>query len=99
MEDEDFINEKNNGNSEDEIDQSSPTTPRRLSRTSEHNPGGSGGSGGGSFAWNHFTKDTNFKDNKKATCHHCNKTYTCSGGSTSGITKHLKNVHNIVQKD
>lgn len=78
-------NEENTHNSENEID---PTTPRKLSL--EH-------SGSGSFVWNHFTKDADYKTNKKVTCIHCKKIYTCSGGSTSGITKHLKNGHNIVQ--
>lgn len=78
-------------NSENEIDQSAPTTPaRRLSETSET-------SITGSFVWQHFTKDTNYKDNKKAKCNHCNKAYICTGGSTSGLTKHLKNVHNIMK--
>jgi len=50
-----------------------------------------------SFVWNHFTKNTDYKNNKKATCNHCKKVYICSASSTSGITKHLKNVHSIVQ--
>lgn len=80
-------------NSDDEIDQSSSRTPsRRSSGMLEHSSTGSG-----SFIWNHFTKDTNYKDNKKATCNLCNKVYICSGGSTSGVMKHLKNVHNIVK--
>jgi hypothetical protein len=37
------------------------------------------------------------KKNKKTTCNHCHRSYVCSGGSTSGITKHLRNVHNLVQ--
>jgi hypothetical protein len=78
-------------NSEDEIDRSVPATPRRLSEHLEPSLGS-----GGSFAWNHFTKDKGFKNNKKATCNHCHRSYVCSGGSTSGITKHLKNVHNLV---
>ena len=84
---------ENPPNSEDEIDRSSPTTPRRLSREIERNPIPTGGS----FVWHHFTKDTNYKENKKAACNHCNKTYICSGGSTSGLKKHLKNNHNIVE--
>jgi hypothetical protein len=82
-------------NSDDEIDQSSSRTPsRRSSGILEQS---STGSGAGSFIWNHFTKDTNYKDNKKVTCNRCNKVYICSGGSTSGITRHLKNVHNIIK--
>ena len=80
-------------NSEDEIDRSVPVTPRRLSEHLDHNPGM------GSFAWNHFTKDADFKNNKKATCNRCSKTYICSGSSTSGITKHLKNIHGIIQQN
>ena len=78
-------------NSEDEIDHSVPATPRRLSEHLEPSLGS------GSFAWNHFTKDADFKNNKKATCNHCFKSYIYSERSTSGIIKHLKNVHNIVQ--
>jgi hypothetical protein len=79
-------------NSEDEVDHSTSVTPaRRLS-------GGAGASSTtGSFVWAHFTKDTDYKNNKKAKCDHCNKTYVCTGGSTSGLTKHLKNVHNIIK--
>ena len=86
------VDEGNSHNSEDEIDQSFPTTPRRLSGVLEHS------SGSGSFVWNHFTKDSDYKNNKKAFCKHCNKSYTCSGISTSGIGKHLKNVHKIIVK-
>ena len=48
----------------------------------------------GSMAWIHFTKDPDFKENKKAMCKHCSKVYTCSGGSTTNMRKHLKR-HNI----
>jgi radical SAM protein with 4Fe4S-binding SPASM domain len=48
----------------------------------------------GSIVWIHFTKDPDFKENKKATCKHCSKVYVCSGGSTSNLKKHLKK-HNI----
>lgn len=85
--------EENQHNSEDEIDRSIPPTPRKLS---EHLDPASLGTV--SFVWNHFTKDTDYKNNKKATCNRCKKVYICSASSTSGITKHLKNVHNIVQQ-
>jgi len=78
-------NEENN--SEEEM--SSPTTPRKLSIDNLETSS--------SFVWSHFIKDVNYKTNKKVTCNHCQKTYICSGGSTSGLAKHLKNVHNIVQ--
>ncbi|PKC55398.1 hypothetical protein RhiirA1_475675 [Rhizophagus irregularis] len=84
-------------NSEDEIDASLPATPaRRLSNlesleNAQNNQG--------SFVWSHFDKDENFKYNKRATCTYCSKTYiVCSGGSTTNITKHLKNVHSIQQE-
>ena len=86
---------ENPPNSEDEIDQSSPTTPRRLSKEIERNSTLTVGS----FVWRHFTKDINYKENKKAACNHCNKSYICSGGSTSGLKKHLKNVHNIIESN
>src|SRR3954470_12976351 len=83
--------EENQYNSEDEINQSISPTPRRLSEHLDHSLETV------SFVWNHFTKDTDYKNNKKATCNHCKKVYICSASSTSGITKHLKNVHSIVQ--
>ncbi len=43
-----------------------------------------------SQVWTHFTKDKNFKENKKAICNHCGIKYTCSGSSTSNLSKHLK---------
>jgi BED zinc finger len=54
----------------------------------------------GSIVWMHFTKDPNFKENKKATCKHCSKTYICFGGSTSNLKKHLDkhNIQTSVQK-
>ena len=51
--------EENQHNSEDEIDQSIPPTPRRLSEHLDHSLGTV------SFVWNHFTKDTDYKNNKK----------------------------------
>jgi BED zinc finger len=42
-----------------------------------------------SEVWNHFTKDINFKINKKAYCNYCPTVYTCSGSSTSNLTKYL----------
>ena len=47
-----------------------------------------------SQAWLHFTKDVNFKTNKKAVCNICHKVYKCSDSSTSNLSKHLKN-HSI----
>jgi BED zinc finger len=81
----------NEDNSEDEVDTSQPATPaRRLSDL-----GSLGQSNQGSYVWNYFKKDEHFKDNKKATCILCNKTYVCSGSSTTNISKHLKVVHSI----
>lgn len=93
MEDLEYVNdEQNPENSENEIDQSFPSTPRRLSGVLEHSSESSG-----SFVWKHFSKDIDYKNNKKASCNHCNKMYICSAGSTSGLSKHLKKVHNIQQ--
>jgi PPE-repeat protein len=81
--------------SENEINVSQSSTPaRRLSnvetlKNTQNNQG--------SFVWNHFIRDTNFKDNKKATCNYCNKTYVCTGSSTTNLSKHLRNVHSIQQ--
>src|SRR3982074_1008427 len=33
-----------------------------------------------SEVWQYFTKDINFKQNKKSTCNQCGAVYTCSGG-------------------
>ena len=85
--------EENQHNSEDEIDQFILLTPRRLSEHLDYSLGTV------SFVWNHFTKNTDYKNNKKATCNRYKKVYICSASRTSGITKHLKNVHNIVQQN
>jgi len=39
----------------------------------------------GSMVWRYFTKDSNFKESKKATCKYCSKIYVCSGGSTLAV--------------
>src|SRR5256885_17193628 len=83
--------EENQHNSEDEIDRSISPTPRRLSEHLDHSLGTV------SFVWNYFIKNTDYKNNKKATCNHCKNVYIYFTSSTSGITKHLKNVHSIVQ--
>ena len=62
--------EENQYNSKDKINQSIPLTPRRLSEHLDHSLGTV------SFVWNHFIKDTDYKNNKKATCNHCKKVYT-----------------------
>ena len=49
-----------------------------------------------SIVWRHFTRDPNFKENKKATCNKCNKSYTCSGGSTSNLLHHLGKKHKLL---
>jgi hypothetical protein len=46
-----------------------------------------------SNVWKYFTKDANFKQNKKAKCNICGITYTCTGGSTTNLNKHIKNKH------
>ena len=48
-----------------------------------------------SEVWKYFIKDSNYKKNKIATCKFYNKVYTCSGGSTSILTKHLNKFYNI----
>jgi radical SAM protein with 4Fe4S-binding SPASM domain len=48
-----------------------------------------------SKVWTHFTKNVNFKTNKKAKCNYCSVVYTCSGSSTSNLTKHLYKNHAI----
>ena len=46
-----------------------------------------------SKAWAHFTKDKNFKINKKSICNYCKAIYICSGDSTSNMSKHLEKSH------
>ncbi len=77
--------------SENEVDQSVPVTPRRLSDVEVQLPADS--TNLGSHVWKHFTKDPNYKINKKASCNYCGKTYICSAGSTTGPSKHLKKYH------
>jgi hypothetical protein len=48
-----------------------------------------------SQVWEHFTKDIDFKTNKKATCKYCKRNYTCIGGSTTNLHTHLKKHHPI----
>src|SRR6266542_5992339 len=40
--------------------------------------------------WEYFTKDINFKENKKAVCNYCSATYKYTGSSTTNLSKHLK---------
>ena len=46
-----------------------------------------------SKVWEHYTKGADFKNNKKVTCKYCKTIYTCSGGSTSNMIKHLEKIH------
>ena len=48
-----------------------------------------------SFAWAHFDRDTT---GQSATCKKCSAKIKCSGGSTSGLKRHLKSKHNIVEE-
>jgi hypothetical protein len=47
----------------------------------------------GSDVWKYFTRDANFKENKKAKCDLCGITYTCTGGSTTNMNNHIRNKH------
>lgn len=47
----------------------------------------------GSDVWKYFTKDANFKENKKTKCELCGITYTCTGGSTTNMHNHIRNKH------
>ena len=38
-----------------------------------------------SIVWKHFNRT-----NEQATCKHCEKTYTCKGGTTSALINHMK---------
>ena len=47
----------------------------------------------GSDVWKYFTRDVNFKANKKTKCDVCGITYICTGGSTTNMKNHIKNKH------
>src|SRR2546423_4536129 len=47
----------------------------------------------GSDVWKYFTRDVNFKENKKAKCDLCNIIYTCTGRSTTNMYNYIKNKH------
>lgn len=49
--------------------------------------------GSASKAWLYFTRD---KKTESATCNKCHATIMCKGFSTSGLLRHLKNVHKEV---
>src|SRR5687767_13418497 len=82
------MNSDNGEQSQHEVDQSVPATPSdielQLPVITESLE---------SHVWKHFTKDPNYKSNKKASCNYCNKVYICSASTTSGILKHLQKVH------
>ena len=47
----------------------------------------------GSDVWNYFTKDADFRENKKTRCDLCGVIYICTGGSTTNMHNHIKNKH------
>ena len=48
-----------------------------------------------SSAWKYFEKI----DSETARCNECSKIFKCKGGSTNGLNKHLKNVHDKLDED
>jgi len=79
---EDFNNDFDNENMDEDVeidDASSNKSVLEGIRTSK--------------VWKYFTRDENFKNNKKATCNICGITYICTGGSTSNLNKHIKKKH------
>ena len=79
--------------SENEVNQSVSATSRRPSDVELQLQVPENESNSGSYVWKHFTKDPNYKNNRKASCNYCNKIYICSAGTTSGISKHLQKFH------
>jgi len=78
-------------------DQLVPVMPRRLSDVEVQSPEDSSHSANlGSHVWKHFTKDPDYKTNKKARCNYCGQTYTCSADSTTEPSKHLKKFHSTL---
>jgi hypothetical protein len=51
-----------------------------------------------SEVWKYFTRDVDFKKNKKAICNICGASYVCSGGSTSNLKKHIDRKHSKSNK-
>ena len=49
-----------------------------------------------SFAWQYFVKSN---EEESAKCSKCKKKILCKGWSTSGLVRHLKNIHNIKSSD
>ena len=46
-----------------------------------------------SDVWKYFTRDINFKENKKARCELCGITYICTGESITNMHNYIKNKH------
>jgi len=44
-----------------------------------------------SKVWEHFAQDGN-----QASCRLCTKKLCCNGGSTSGLSRHLKSKHSLI---
>ncbi len=49
-----------------------------------------------SFVWQFFERNS---QNETAKCMKCNKILKCKGSTTSGQLRHLKNIHNITEKN
>ena len=79
--------ENNVHTSENEVEQPVPAMPEKSSDAELQLPEDTTSSG--SYVWKHFTKDPDYKNNQKASCNYCNKTYICSHGTTSGMSRHL----------
>jgi radical SAM protein with 4Fe4S-binding SPASM domain len=77
MRDENLDKNENLNHNEAEIDDSSNKLANKIS----------------SNVWKYFTKDANYKENKKAKCNHCGITYVCTGGCTTNLNKHIKSKH------
>src|SRR6266542_1846867 len=76
---EDFNNDFDNENMDEDVeidDASSNKSVLEGIRTSE--------------VWKYFTRDENFKNNKKTTCNICGIIYICTEGRTSNINKNKK---------
>jgi len=84
--------ENNVHTSENEVEQPVPAMPEKSSDAELQLPEDTTSSG--SYVWKHFTKDPDYKNNQKASCNYCNKTYICSHSTTSGMSRHLQKYHN-----
>ena len=73
--------------------QSSSSNAVELFNDTANTSGSNATNSKSSHVWVHFNRDSNFKTNHKVYCKYCPKSYICSKGSTSNMSKHLNKYH------